>query len=67
MPMKASRFDYPPPSYSLRPEKKDRKRSLWNTAGRAAMVPFLSLGVSAGRLAGILPLIQARAGEYSSS
>ena len=65
MPMKASRFDYPPPSYSLRPEKKDRKRSLWNTAGRAAMVPFLNLGVSAGRLAGILPLIKARAGEYA--
>jgi preprotein translocase subunit SecA len=29
-------------------------------------VPFLGLGVSAGRLAGILPLIRVRAGELSS-
>jgi preprotein translocase subunit SecA len=64
--MNTSRFDYPPPSYALRPEKKDRKRSLWNTAGRAALVPFLGLGVSADRLAGILPLIHARAGEFSA-
>ena len=65
MPMKTSCFDYPPPSYSLRPEKKDRKHSLLNAAGQAARVPFLGLSVSAGRLAGILPLIRARAGEFS--
>jgi len=64
--MKARSFDYPPPSYSLRPEKKDRKRSLLKTAGQAARVPLLGLSVSAGRLAGILPLIRARAGEFST-
>jgi preprotein translocase subunit SecA len=66
MPMKTSSFNDPPPSYSLRPEKKDRKRSLLNTAERAARVPFLGLSVSAGRLAGILPLIRARASEFSA-
>ena len=65
MPMKTSYFNYPPPSYSLRPEKKDRKRSLLNTASRAMRVPFLGLSVSAARLAAILPLIQAWAGEFS--
>ena len=64
--MKTSRYDYPPPSYTLRPEKKDRKRSLLNTTSRAAMVPFLNLGVSAGRLAGILPLIRKWARVYST-
>ena len=65
MPMKTRSFDYPPPSYSLRPEKKDRKHSLLNTAVRAAQVPFLGLSASAGRLGGILPLIRARAAECS--
>ena len=64
--MKTSRYDYPPPSYTLRPEKKDRKRSLLNTASRAAIVPFLNLGVSAGRLAGILPLVRKWARVYST-
>jgi preprotein translocase subunit SecA len=66
MPMRNNSFDYPPPSYSLRPEKKDRKPSLLNTAARAARVPFLALSVSSGWLAGILPLIRARAGEFSA-
>ncbi|MFZ1086891.1 MAG: preprotein translocase subunit SecA [Terracidiphilus sp.] len=64
--MKTRSFDYPPPSYALRPEKKDRKRSLLNTANQAARVPLLGLSVSAGRLARILPLIRACAGNYSS-
>jgi len=64
MPMKAS-FHYPPPSYALRPEKKDPKHSFFNTAVRAAMGPVRRLGASAALAARILPLIHARVAEFS--